>query len=414
MLKGKNRTLKKKILAQVLGSICLMYIIISFFYYNHNSYGRNMDYWPTNKWRTSTPEAQGMDSKQIYHTMEAFINYKEDSTSLFDSMLIIRNGYIVSELYSPTKNKDARQIIHSTTKSITSALMGIAIEDGYIANVNAKLWNTINHDSTENTTPFKEQITIKHLLTMSSGFEWNEFGLIKDSDNSADNMYHYGDLVHYVLNQPVTVEPGTTFNYNSGGSVLLSQIIAEQTGTNTLSYAKQKLFDPLGITDYDWQLFNGTANGASYLSLTARDMAKIGYLYLKKGKWNNKQIVPAHWVEESTRKQITGPQIDDQTDLQSNGYGYQWWTNSFGGYSARGQYGQYIFVMPELNIVAVFQSHLSDRTRDFEIPLNIMVYGIIESIKSSKPLPPNNNLAEMEKVLLNQQIPPDEGWREWE
>ncbi|WP_209280652.1 serine hydrolase domain-containing protein [Paenibacillus athensensis] len=370
-------------------------------------------YFPGEEWRSSTPEEQGMDSETLYAAIQMAIAGRESASSLFDSLLIVRNGYIVAEAYGPRKQPNSRQLLHSATKSVTSALLGIAIDEGYIKDVNTSLWSGLKHGEVANWDDRKQAITIEHVLTMSSGLAWNEFGAVKGPEDSAYNMYNSGNLADYVMNRPMADKPGAVFNYSSGSSVLLSRLIADSTGTDTASYAKRKLFAPLGITDVNWELFDGIANGASFLYMTSRDMARIGYLYLNNGQWNGEQIVPRAWVEASTRKHIDGGQLR-RADLQADGYGYQWWIDSFGGYSARGQYGQYIFVQPKLNLVAVFQSHLSDTTRDFELPLQIMQNGVIAAVKSSKPLPRNSRAQELAGVLMRQRMPQDDSWRQWE
>lgn len=326
--------------------------------------------WPTEKWMTSTPEQQGMDSSLLSKALTYL-----DSQYMTEGVMVIRHGHVVMESYFAPYQRNEPHIVFSCTKSVMSTLIGIAIHDGAIQDVQQKVAELLSDY------PLSEQLknlTLENLLTMTAGFAW-------DDGSQFGQLIQSKDWVRFVLDLPVATEPGTQFNYNSGVSHLLSAILQKATGQTAAAYAEKKLFGPLGIKDYRWgQDPQGRSFGGSELYLTVPDMAKIGYLFLHRGQWNGSTIVPATWVETATRKQIAA----GRDPLGATDYGYQWWTNAFGGYSARGYAGQYIFVMPEQDLVAVF---VSDRTmaRMWE-PQLAMKNFILPSIKSDKPLPPND------------------------
>jgi CubicO group peptidase (beta-lactamase class C family) len=188
------------------------------------------------------------------------------------------------------------------------------------------------------------------------------------------------DWVQFVLDLPMEDQPGSRFEYCNGGSFLLSAIIQETTGETALMYAEKNLFDPLGISDVDWPSNpDGISIGWGNLRMLPQDMAKIGYLYLNDGKWEDEQIVPSEWVSESTKKHIDATLQD--------GYGYQWWVDSPDVYMALGYAGQFIFVAPEINLVAVFTSNLPDD--QFYTPQRLLDTFILPASVSSQPLPSN-------------------------
>jgi CubicO group peptidase (beta-lactamase class C family) len=349
------------------------------------------EYWPAEDWRTSSPEQQGIDSQKLYELVKEI----KDTNAPVDSMLIIRNGYLVTEAYFNNTEVDTTNDIQSCTKSVVSILTGIAIDEGKIENVNKNVMNYFNDLHIQNVDSDKRSMTIKHLLTMTTGLNWPELQKsFTDADNPMVGMFKSKNPFEYVLSTPMDSKPGEKFNYCSGASHLLSGIIKKSVNENAYLYAKEKLFKPLGITDAFWDTdVNKCSTGMGGLSMSSRDMAKIGYLYLRNGKWNGKQIVSQKWVEESTEKQI------ENIANESNGYGYQWWMDSFGGYSARGVGGQFILVMPDLDMVIVFQGDFPENTRD--TPLGYAKNSIIPAAISQKPLPINSKAFEALKSICN-------------
>jgi CubicO group peptidase (beta-lactamase class C family) len=266
------------------------------------------DYWPTQDWRSSTPEEQGMDSHRLALMLEAV---KQERLPLH-SLLVIRNGYLVSETYFPPYDENSREELYSCTKSFIATLVGIAIDQGYIDSVQQPVLDFFAERSFENRDAAKQAMTVEDLLTMRSGLDWEE------GDPAYQAMYQSPDWVKFVLDKPMREQPGRQFNYCSGCSHVLSAIVQEQSGMNTRDFAQKELFEPLGITNMNWSVDStGIPIGGWGLQITPREMAKLGYLYLHNGTWGGQQIVSAGWVKSAT-------QMHTHTDSpQVAGYGYQ-------------------------------------------------------------------------------------------
>ncbi|UCE09304.1 MAG: serine hydrolase [Candidatus Thorarchaeota archaeon] len=306
------------------------------------------DYWPTEGWLNSTPEEQGMDSAKLQEMMD----YIENETIPIKSMVVVRNGRIVLEEFplSTIYHENSTHLLYSVTKSFTSALIGIALDKGFLDNVSQLLLSFFPDYNITNMDERRDRITIEHLLTMRSGMFWDE--TTAPYDSPANGIYHLntGDGVEYSLNLDMVAEPGELWHYNTGASHLLAAIVQVASGMTTLDFAEQYLFGPLGIDNVRW--YHDTAGwykGGYDLSIRTRDMAKFGYLFLNNGTWDGQQIVSSEWVNTS---------ISSHTLFWDHqGYGYQWWTiPSLGLYRAAGLYGQYIYVVPEHDLVVAFSS----------------------------------------------------------
>ena len=191
---------------------------------------------------------------------------------------------------------------------------------------------------------------------------------------------------HILTYNSVLYKPGETFFYDSGLPHLMSAVIQKTSGLTLEEYAQHNLFSPLGITDFSWQSDpQGITTGNSGLILRPRDMAKLGYLYLHDGQWQGKQIVPAEWVQASTTKHMETKGL--MNAAEDDGYGYFWWIDSFGGYSAHGYGGQYIFILPDLDMVVVFTGGLSDP--DFPAPHQLLKTYLLPAAQSTQPLAAN-------------------------
>lgn len=307
------------------------------------------DYWPTNGWLNTTPEEQGMDSSLL----NEMIDYIEEEDIAINSVVVVKNGYIVLEKYFRSyQNENSTYALYSVTKSFTSALVGIAVDQGYIDNVSQLVLPFFPEYEIANVDERRERITIEDLLTMRSGLFWDESSAPFTSP--ANGIYHLmvRDGVNYTLNLDMVSEPGTEFLYNTGASHLLAAIVWKATGMSTLAFAEENLFGPLGIDHVSWYRdAAGWYRGGFDLILSTRSMAKFGYLYLNNGTWDGEQILSEEWVQDS---------IESYTLLnQYHGYGYQWHTDpEVGLYYAAGLYGQFIFVIPEHDIVVAFTSNL--------------------------------------------------------
>lgn len=332
------------------------------------------DYWPTAGWRTSTPEKQGMDSEKLANMMEKTLEEKYK----IDSITIVRNGYIVLDAYFYPFKKDAKHIIHSCTKSITSAAFGIAMDQGYIKNINQPVLDIFPEKQFANVNADKKAITLRNLLTMASGLKTEDSYLYRWK--GLNEMVQQEDWVQYVLDRPMMEKPGTRFEYSNCVTFLLSAIIQKATKKKTVDFIKQHLFQNLGITDVTWVAsLNGVSAGYGGMWLNPHDMAKIGWLYLNNGQWDGRQVISKKWVADSTGKQINATLYD--------GYGYQWWVSYDKFYAAVGHRGQFIYVLPRQNMVVVFTSSL--KGADFFVPENLLNKYILPAAISETPLPEN-------------------------
>jgi len=326
--------------------------------------------WPSDEWSISTAVEQNMSASHL----KDMIQYFEDHLISINSIVIVRNGHIVLEEYFDFFDENTTVSIFSCTKTITSTLVGIAIDMGYIANTSIPILDYFPDRMIEDRNEWKESITIQDLLTMRAGFQWN--------DNSAAGMSEYNqmlrtdDWVQYVLDRPMAVQPGIVFNYNSGASLLLSAIVQNATGMTSEEFAEEYLFGPIGIPSVSWRESpQGITIGGNTLTLRAKDMARIGYLFLRNGSWNGNQVVSSDWISDATRTHSTIPGV--------LGYGYQIWIrDDLGSYSARGYAGQFIFVIPRYDLVVVFQATsgwTNTALEDWIIP-SIEEFGDVEHV----------------------------------
>ncbi len=320
-------------------------------------------YWPTEGWRTSSPEAQGIDSQKLSEMLAAI---KQQQLNLH-SLLIIRNGYLVSENYFGSYQQDTRHELYSCTKSFIATLIGIALDKAYIDNTAHRIMDFFPERTFANLDGQKAAMTLEDLLTMRSGLGWQE------GDLAYQTMYVSSDWVKVVLDEPMAASPGSQFNYCSGCSHVLSAVLSQTTGMNPRDFAEQYLFEPLGITNANWDTdAAGIPIGGWGLQMTPRDMAKLGYLYLHQGQWDGQQIVSAAWVENATRTHTT-------TD-NTLGYGYQWWTYpSLKAYTALGRGGQTIFVIPEKDLIIVTTADMDNHDPIFQLIEQYIVPAVRES-----------------------------------
>jgi CubicO group peptidase (beta-lactamase class C family) len=301
------------------------------------------DYWPTDGWQTKTFEEVDMNDSRI----DVMFDYIDYHSYDIESILIVKDGYLVLEEYLQEDTAETRQIVWSVTKSFMSTLIGIAIEEGYIESVDQKMFDFLYNASIPNI-ELKKDITIYHLLTMTSGIAWNEmYHLYGSPLSNLTQMMASDNWVEFVLSCEMDSEPGTEWNYNTGVSHLLSAILQEATGNSSLEYATKHIFDPLGISNVSWfQDPQGIYYGGSLLELLPRDMAKFGYLFLNNGTWDGTQIVSQEWIQNATSA-IT----DFDTGFS---YGYQWWIRpSANNYQAQGLYMQIIIIVPKHDMVVV-------------------------------------------------------------
>jgi CubicO group peptidase (beta-lactamase class C family) len=326
-------------------------------------------YWPTAEWQTTPPEEQGMD----VHALEQITAYVRDSGLPVDSVIVVRHGYIVYEKYFGAQwDVNTVHNIFSCTKSIMGSLVGIALQHGKISSLDDRMVDYFPNRTIRNLNERKKAIRLIDLMTMKGGFDWPERSYpYTDPRNPWIRALRSNDTVQFVLDAPMAAEPGTVWGYNGGFSQLLSAIVTDKTGMNTMEFAKENLFGPLGITKFIWKTDQqGIYDAGGGLSMTPRDMAKYGYLILNRGVWEGKQIIPADFVAES---------VKTQTLFNAHsGYGYEsWWTiPPYGYYYAAGIRGQRIYVMEKQDMVIVTTANLPEDSQTGMKMLKIAQYAV--------------------------------------
>ncbi len=329
-------------------------------------------------WQTSTLAAEGLDVQKIGNMMETIL--ADDAQHFLRSILVARNGKLVFEEYFNNTGIDSLNHIQSATKSITSAIFGIALDKGLISGVDAPLFSFYaEYDHLRDAE--KDKITLRHVLTMTPGFEWNEVSTNVIGEENDNIVGHRRNYIQYVLSKRVVQEPGTYWYYNSGCPLLLGGIIKSKTDMMPEDFARIHLFGPLGITTWAWPGLYYTNNltgthGALYL--TARDMAKIGQLFLNGGSWDSSQVISEEWVQESTRGHVALG--------GDNAYGYLWWRkkiHSHEAFYADGYGGQQIVIVPDAQMVIVttasYQHLLSEGARAHSAQ-RYKIWGLISDI----------------------------------
>jgi CubicO group peptidase (beta-lactamase class C family) len=268
------------------------------------------------------------------------------------SLLIIHRDNLILEKYWGSQDRTRKHMIQSCTKSITSLLVGIAVDKGMLSSLDEKVCEIFSEREIENLDERKRAITIEHLLTMTAGFEWDEWSLPYDNpQNSNKILKESEDYVKYTLDRPMAEQPGDKFVYNSGISILLGEIVKIRSGRKVADFAIEHLFSELDVQNFEWWEKNGITDCGGALLLRPIDMAKLGYLVLNKGMWGDRQLVSEYWINES---------VKHQTDAVSRiNYGYQWWNfecalDILGDIEhASGFGGQMIFIIEELEMVIV-------------------------------------------------------------
>lgn len=291
-------------------------------------------------WEVSSPAREGMDPALLEEARE----YAFQEGKNTQGVVVVRHGRIVAEWYAEGASAESYGASWSMGKSFTSALVGIALEEGSIPSLDVSMATYIpSWTGTEH-----EAITLRDVLEMSSGLEWDEnYGIGSDVQRMVTTM---SPPLSVPTGRPVIAPPGTTFNYSSGDTMLLSAVLQQATGMSVADYAEQKLFRPLGIRNAEWWK-DTTGMTLTYccLDMRSRDFARFGELYLRNGAWNGRPVVPASWVTASL------------TPTPSyGGYGFQWWLIGREGpglpedtYAAIGHDGQYIYVIPSKDLVVV-------------------------------------------------------------
>lgn len=342
------------------------------------------NYYPTSQWRTSSPSEQGLDAKILKRLVKRI---RKNKIAAIDSLLVVRNGYLVVDEYFNGSRPDDLHTLQSDTKSVTSLLIGIAAQQGMISSLDQKVLGFFpEYRRIRNVDDLKSAMTLRDLLTMRTGLDWGEDPYQGSPLFQLNNCQC--DWLKFVLDWPMREPPGTRFEYNSGGVILLGGVIRNVSGMPTDVFAQQKLFDPLGIAQVRW--YYGEPDNLPHmgggLNMKPRDMAKLGYLVLRRGLWEDKQIVSREWLDESMQHHVRNPRRLGSHPVD---YGYLWWLLPVDGvgatqgeqvdiYTASGARDQWIFVIPRYDMVVVVTGNT---VSTFAQPVDFLYTDILNAVR---------------------------------
>jgi len=300
-------------------------------------------------------EAISVDGRTLdIEKLESMVKKINDEKLGINSVIIIKDNQLLFEEYFNDTEKESLQLTYHVVNSVISTLVGICIDEGLIKNVNQKVITFFPEHRETVTDSLQYEITIKHLLTMTGGYEWES----EHHSNEIKEFVENPDLLEYMFKCPIINEPGTSFFQNSGGVFLLTRIIEKVTSGKIEEFADEKLFKPLEIKNYKFERdLTGKTKGPYSLYMSPRGLAKFGCLYLNEGKWNGKRIVGKEWIEEATDLNFElSPIVPISKEIEQNGIGYLWWVFS-GMYAAQGHLGQKIFIIPSKKSVVVMTAN---------------------------------------------------------
>jgi CubicO group peptidase (beta-lactamase class C family) len=318
----------------------------------------------------STPERQGISSSAVL----AFVAAADRDIDSLHSFMLLRHGHVVAECWWRPYDARTPHVFYSLSKSFTSTAVGLAIAEGRMG-IDDEVLKAFPEDAPAEPSAHLRAMRVRDLLRMSAGHQI-EVPIWKDEPGMPPETW-----VRRFMNQPVTLKPGTRFLYDSPATYMLSAMVQKATGESVLDYLRPRLFDPLGITDPIWIASpQGITVGAYGLLGRTEDIARFGQLYLQKGMWQGKQLVPAAWIAEATALQ-TGNGSNPKSDWEQ-GYGYQFWRCRHGAYRGDGAFGQYCVVMPEQDAVVAMTGGL----RDMQAVLNL-VWGELLPAMGTEALP---------------------------
>jgi CubicO group peptidase (beta-lactamase class C family) len=315
----------------------------------------------------STPERQGISSAGILD----FVDTADRQIDTMNSFMLIRHGSVVAEGWWGPYDAATPHILYSLSKSFTSTAVGLAIAEGKM-NLDDEVLKFFPDDAPAGPSSNLKAMRVRDLLRMATG-----------NQTEAPILTQNVPWTRTFLDQPVPFKPGTHFLYNSPATYMLSAIVQKVTGMTVLDYLKPRLFEPLGIDNPSWVASpQGISVGAYGLSLRTEDIARFGQLYLQKGKWKGKQLVPSEWIEEATARQTSiGSAPNSDWD---QGYGYQFWRSRHNTYRGDGAFGQYCMIIPEFDAVVAITSGV----RDMQSVMNLVWDKLLPAMKPNH-LPEN-------------------------
>jgi CubicO group peptidase (beta-lactamase class C family) len=341
----------------------------------------------------STPEAQGIPSSAIL----GFVEAAEKNVDALHSLMVLRHGHVVAEGWWGPYRRDDPHVLFSLSKSFTSTGIGLAIAEGRLS-LDDTVLSFFPEDAPSEPSENLKAMRVRDLLAMSTGHHADviEAFPYADPDVSQTRVF---------LALPVAHKPGTHFVYNTPASFMLSAIVQKVSGTPLVDYLRPRLFEPLGIRNPKWEANpKGVSLGGFGLSVTTEDIARFGQLYLQKGEWGGKRILPADWVSAATARQVSNG--SDPASDWDQGYGYQFWRCRHGLYRGDGAFGQYCIVMPEQDAVIAITSGV----RDMQAVMNLAWEHLLPSMKAGAPLPADAPVQNrLSRKLASLSLPPQPG-----
>lgn len=318
----------------------------------------------------ATPESQGVSSAAI----ENFIAVADREVNSIHSFMLVRHGKVIAEAWWAPEAADKPHVLWSLSKSFTSTAVGLAVEEGKLS-LDDQVLKFFPEDSPENPSKNLRAMRVRDLLTMNAGHQ--------DELNWREEWGEDSNWAKAFLAHPVPHKPGTHFCYNTPATYMLSAIVQKVTGETVLDYLTPRLFEPLGIEKPKWETSpQGISVGGYGLYLKTEDIAKFGQLYLQKGEWDGKQLIPAAWIDQATSKQVSNG--SNPVSDWEQGYGFQFWRCRHGAFRGDGKYGQFCVVLPERDVVVVMTAH----SKHLQGQLNLVWDELLPSFQDA-PLPEN-------------------------
>ncbi len=335
----------------------------------------------------SSPEAQGVSPTALL----AFIEAADKNIDSMHSFMLVRHGHVVAEGWWSPYSADAPHALYSLSKSFTSTAVGLAIDEGKLS-LHDEVLKFFPEDAPAQPSANLKAMRVSDLLRMSTGHQ-------VEPPRPPDQVW-----TKAFLSPPVPHKPGTHFLYNTSATYMLSAIVQKATGKTVLDYLRPRLFEPLGIENHTWGASpQGITLGGYGLSIRTEDIARFGQLYLQKGRWNGRQLLPQSWVESATARQ-TSNGSNPKSDWEQ-GYGYQFWRCRHGAYRGDGAFGQYCIVMPEQDAVIAITSAV----KDMQYVLNLVWEKLLPALKSESLPPDEDARRKLQQTLDGLSLPTQKG-----
>ena len=332
----------------------------------------------------SSPEAQGVSSSAL----RSFVEAADQQVNTMHSFMLVRHGRVVAEAWWKPESADKKHVMHSLSKSFNSTAIGLAVAEGKLS-IDDPVLKFFPEHAPSSPSAKLSAMRVRDLLTMSTGHETEA----KFSTNAP--------WVETFLAHPVPHKPGAHFLYNTPASHMLSAILRKVTGETVLDYLRPRLFEPLDIQDPLWATSpQGNTLGGWGLFIRTEDIAKFGQLYLQKGRWNGKQLLPISWIDQATAKQVSNG--SNPSKDWDQGYGFQFWRCRHGAYRGDGANGQFCIILPEQDAVIAITAD----TRDMQAELNVVWDKLLPAFHPKALKPDPSAEAQLKKTLLNLEVRP--------